>query len=259
MASRLTFYINFDEDLRYVLGRITHLDPAGIDYRIEQKGFDKNVILSVLKTKDKTEQKEVFTKYLKSFYKENEDNLRYVRDKYNEIWSEKSEYFFKTIRELMGEIDWKFENYSFLVSSFYSKASWGTSNNFAVWWKRDPATKHHMNAYELTLSHVFETIDKIYNKRPVEADKIWAIAEITAYFYVYREDKVASVLWPWIKDRAQKESAYDYFYNGSYKQLGKPAQDLYNIYTKKLPYKEYLKESIQIIDNYAVDYLNNPL
>ncbi len=159
----------------------------------------------------------------------------------------------------MGNIDWKFDIYSFLVSSFYSKASWGTSNQLAVWWKRDPKTKYYMNAYELILSHVFETVDHIYNKRPTEDDKIWAIAEITAYFYVYREADMVSNLWPWLKDRVQKETAYEHFYNGSYKQLGKPAEDLYNFYTKQLPYQDYLKEAIQYIDTYTVDYLNNPL
>lgn len=255
----LKFYIDYQEDFRYVLGRITHLDPAGIDYRVKQKGMDPEEIKKVLLAKSDQEKNELLDAYMKNVYKNIQKDLESTRDTYNAIWERKSELFFTNINKLMNNIDWKFNDYHFLVSSFYSKASWGTSNWLAVWWKRDPNLKHYMNGYELVLTHFFETIDILYNRRPIPDDKLWAIAEITAYFYVYREESIVNNLWPWLREDTSKETAYDHFYNGSYRQLGKPAEELFQIYEKRLAYPEYVKNSIECINKYSVEYLNNPL
>lgn len=243
----LKFYVNYEEDLEYTLFRITHLDPAGIDNRIAQKGLDKEIVLAVLDTQNQEEKKIIFDKYLKSFYEQNRDELITVAKKYQEIWDEKKEIFFSLITRQMGNIDWKHNEYLFLVSSFYSKASWGKSNKMGVWWKREPEKHWHMNGYELILTHFFETIDVLFEKRPVSNIHLWALAEIIAYILVYKEPKIINALWPNLKEPTRF----------SYPQLMNLIGDLIDIY-EKTDYKDYVIRSVEYIKKYPEDFLSKP-
>lgn len=243
----LKFYVNYEEDLEYTLSRITHLDPAGINYRITKKGLDKEIVLLVLNTQNQEEKRKIFNQYLKSFYEQNRNKLITVAKKYQEIWNEKRDIFFPLITGQMGNIDWKHKGYLFLVSSFYSKASWGTSNRMGVWWKREPEKHWYMNGYELILTHFFETIDVLFEKRPVSNIHLWALAEITAYISVYKEQKNIENLWPNLKEPERY----------SYPQLMNLIGDLTDIY-KKVDYRDYVVHSVEYIKKYPEDFLSKP-
>ncbi|MCJ7792804.1 MAG: hypothetical protein MUP45_02405 [Candidatus Marinimicrobia bacterium] len=243
----LKFYVNYEEDLEYTLSRLTHLDPAGIDYRIAQKGLDKEIVLSVLNTQNQEEKKIIFDQYLKSFYEQNKNKLITVAKKYQKIWDEKRDIFFPLITERMGNIDWKHKEYLFLVSSFYSKASWGKSNKMGVWWKREPEKHWYLNGYELILTHFFETVDVLFEKRPVSDIHLWALAEITAYILVYKEPKIIKTLWPNLSEPEKY----------SYHQLVKPIEDLSSLY-KNENYNDYVFNSVEYIKKFSSEFLSKP-
>lgn len=247
---KIKFHIDYEEDLENILFRITSFDPAGLDYRIEKKGLDEQVIKNVLKTDKPEEQIEMLDEYLRTVYKEIKPNLKSVKEKYEKIWKSKNDKFFKITTKLMGDIPWDFNEYLFLVSAFYSLVSWGQNNELAVWWKRSPGKYYFMNGYELILCHFFETIDHLYKKRPISDWHLWALAEITAHILTYKEERMISILWPHMNTLLETQINKD-FKKGSYPQLAPYSKKVYELYNKSSNYPQFVKKSLDYISKYS--------
>ncbi len=252
----IKFYIDYDEDLENILFRITSHDPAGLDNRIKEKGLDKEVVENMLAVEDFSKQKQILDKYLQEIYRNIRPELEKIEYQYENIWQEKSDQFFELTTSLMGDLDWDYGRYYFLISVFYSMASWGGTNKLAVWYKRDPQKYYHMNAYELVLSHFFETVDQIYKKRPVSDWHLWGLAEITAQILVYKEEKMVSSLWPKTNKLLQTPIGED-FKSGSYPQLAQPADKVFKIYNKTSDYEDYVKKSIAYIKKFSKEDISS--
>ena len=237
---KISFYLNYQEDLHSVFYRLISFDPAGLENRIKQKGFDSEFSKNFFKAQNKEQKLLILDNYLKDYYRGNKLQLEKVKNEYEEIWQKNTDSFFSIITKTMGGHKWNYRNYDFLVSSFYSRAQWGKGNKLAVWWKRSPKKYWHLNAYELILTHVFEVVDQIYEKRPVSDWHLWAIAESVAYILVYRKEELKSVLWPGLEEPK----------NFSYPQLIKHI----NYFEKKLrkfsSFDDFLKEAVCYIASF---------
>jgi len=237
---KISFYLDYQEDLHYIFSRLVSPDPAGLENRIKQKGFDSRFVNDFFKARDKKQKLSILDNYLKKYYLENQIGFEKVKTEYEKIWRKNSNFFFSTTTKIMGGHKWSYETYDFLVSSFFSRAQWGNGNKLAVWWKRSPNKYWYLNGYELILSHVFEVVDQIYKKRPVSDWHLWAIAESVAYILVYREGKLKSFLWP---DLEEPKSF-------SYPQLIKHVNYFENILKKTLNFDNFLKEAVCYITGF---------
>jgi hypothetical protein len=242
----IKFYLNYDEDLENILLRLTSLDPAGLDYRIKKKGLDKKVVEKILDIEDFLDQKQILDDYLEEVYKKIRPKLEKTEHQYEKIWQDKNDQFFQLATDLMGGFSWDYQRYYFLISAFYSMASWGGTNKLAVWYKRDPKKYYNLVAFQLLLSHFFETIDQVYKKRPVSDWHLWALAEISAHILVFKEEKMVSTFWPHM-DSLVETSIVEDFKSGSYPQLAQPAEKVYSIYKQTDDYQTYVKKIISYI------------
>ena len=106
-----------------------------------------------------------------------------------------------------------------------------------------------MNAFELLLTHFFESIDQKYKTRPIENWKIWALAEATAYILTYKVDSVRKAISPTLTEPS----------SFNYPQLLKPIADLSIIFENRNGFDDYIEKSVEYIQKYSVDELkNNP-
>ncbi len=245
---KIKFYIDSDEDLEYTLQRLKFLDPAGLKYRLKNSDIDKEIVKKMLLEKNEIKQKEIFKPYLESYYKKNLSKMKEIKKEYQKIWDKIAEKYFELTTNTMAPFPWKFDEYLFLVSSFYSRASWGTRNKLAVRWSRDPKKYFFLNGYELVLTHHFEIIDQIYKKRPLTNWYLWALAEISAYLITYKDNKVKKTLWPWLNIDPEKFS---------YPQLLKPIEDLESVFRKN-NYEGFTKEGIKYIRQYSKKEIKTP-
>lgn len=246
---KIDFYIDYEEDLRYVLARLTRLDPAGLENRLKDKEIDVGVAKDILNTSSEQEKLAILDKLLKEYYEKNLTAFEETQSEYQKIWEDRTDNFFSVVTEIMDSRNWKYNEYLFLVSSFFSRAQWGKGNKLAVWWKREPKKFWFLNGYELILSHVFEIVDQIYKERPISDWHIWALAESIAYILVYREEKVVKTLWPMLKEP-------DKF---SYPQLIKHIDHLNQVYKKSSVFDDFLKESVEYIKNYTEGEITKPV
>jgi len=253
---KIKFHINYKQDLENILSRITSFDPAGLDYRVEKKGLDKQVVKNILAANNQEKQKEILDKYLKRVYNEVEPDLKNVQEKYEEIWKQKNNTFFEILTRLMGDFPWGHDEYLFLISAFYSMVSWGGTNKLAVWWKRNPQKYYFMNGYELILSHFFETIDQLYEERPVSNWHLWALAEIIAHIFTFKEEKTVSKLWPQI-NTLLKTNIDENFIKGSYPQLAPFAKKVYKFYRISSDYQKFAEKSLNYISKYSKEELTH--
>ncbi len=253
--ARINFYIDYDEDLENILFRLTSVDPAGIDYRVKKKGLDKQVVESILAEEDFGKQEKILDEYLREVYKDIRADLERVELAYEKIWQDKEDDFFKLATEIMGDLPWDYSSYYFLISAFYSMASWGGTNKLAAWYKREPRKHYYMNGYELVLSHFFETIDRLYDKRPVSDWHIWALAEITAHILIFKEEKMISALWPQM-NALQETAIEDDFSESSYPHLASHAKKVWQIYQNRKDYKGYVNQGIDYIQEVSKGSLN---
>lgn len=244
---KINFYINFDEDLKYTLLRLSINDPAGLEYRLKNSGMDEARINKVIQTSSLNDKSELLKTYLGEYYSEHQTQMEKVGKRYQEIWKDKSTIFFTEVNKVCTPFKWKFSNYDFLTSAFYSHGSWGESNKFSVKWSRDPEIYYFMNGFELVLTHYFECIDQVYDKRPVEDWKIWALAEATAYILIYGNNPIRQLTFPNLIEPA----------HFSYPQLLKPIQDLKQVFSDRLNFKDYIKKSVDYIKAYSIEELKN--
>ena len=252
--ARIKFYIDYDEDLENILFRLTSVDPAGLDYRVKKKGLDKQVVESILAEEDFGKQEQILEEYLREVYKDIRADLEKVELVYEDIWQDKEDDFFKLSTEIMGDLPWDYDNYFFLISAFYSMASWGGTNQLAVWYKREPRKHYYMNGYELILSHFFETVDRLYDKRPVSDWHIWALAEITAHILTLKEEKMISSLWPQMNTLIDTPIEDD-ISKGSYPHLAEHAKKVWQIYQNRKGYDDYVNQSIDYIKDASKESL----
>lgn len=243
---KINFYINYKEDLNYVLKRLIGIDPAGKENRLRKINFDVKVFTQIEKAQTNEEKFRILDNYLKEFYKKHQKLLLKVKNHYQKIWDKLSPLFFNEVSTQMDGYPWKFKTYDFLVSSYFSRASWGTSNKLGVSWYRDPKKHYFMNAYELILTHYFEIVDQIYNKRPLSNWYLWALAEITACHLIYMESPIKNKFWPDLNINID---------NFGYKQLIKPIKDLHPHFTKRKSYKEYVEKGVGYIQKYSENYI----
>lgn len=246
---KIDFYVDYDEDLYYMLSRLTRLDPAGLENRLKDKEIDIRVVENIQSAPSEQEKTAILDKFLKDYYEKNSANFEKVKSKYFEIWEDKADTFFSVTTEIMGSRNWKYDNYLFLISSFFSRAQWGRGNRLAVWWKREPQKFWFLNGYELILSHVFEIIDQIHKERPISDWHIWALAESIAYILVYQEEKVKKALWPMLNEPNKF----------SYPQLMKHINKLSSSYKKSSNFDDFIKESVEYIKNYTEDEITKPV
>jgi hypothetical protein len=245
---KIDFCVDYDKDLQFVFARLTRLDPSVPEKRMKRFGNDFEVIKNILSAPNEEEKLALLDKFLKKFYEINSENLEKIRLEYQEIWKDKADTFFSIVTELMGSRKWKYDNYIFIIGSFYSRAQWGKGNVLATYWNREPHKYWHMNGYELILSHVFEIVDQIYEERPISNNHIWALAESIAYILIYREEKLKNTLWPSLEE----------IRGTSYPQLTKHLEYLTNSYKKSTNFDDFLKESVEYIKNFTENELTKP-
>jgi len=238
--------MDFEKDANYCFYRLFKgKDPAGIEKRLNSKKIDRNLYKEVLNEGDENKRKEMFIEYLRAVYDKKGTELRETAEEYNALWQNKQELFFRLIEE-RTETKWRYETYDFFVSAFFSRASWG-GRGFAVWCERGPRKYFHLNGYELCLSHHFEVIDNLFpRKRPLENIKIWALAEIAAWFLVYEEKQIVEKCFPHLLGCEIKMR--------SYPQLMPIMKKLRNGFKTK-NYLDWTKEGLELIENYPVKYL----
>jgi len=249
---KIIFHIDYQKDLDCVLRRLVDLDPAGLEYRLkEKKDLDRLVIKAILKEKKIEKKRGILDSFLTNYYRKNLTEMENVKERYQKIWEKRQKLFFSLVTEKMGGFTWKFNEYRFFVSSFYSRAAWGKSNNLAVWWKRKPEDQFHMNGYELILAHFFEIVDLIYkDKRPVSDWRLWALAEITAHLFIFKDFELTEAFWP---KRAgsilQKRLIGENFKLGSYPQLANLAEEVYLLFKENSNYEKYVRLAIECVND----------
>lgn len=246
---KINFCVDYEKDLQYVFARLTRLDPSIPEKRMKRFGSDIEIIKNILNAPSEEKKLALLDKFLKKFYEVNSESLEKIRLEYQEIWKDKTDTFFSLTTELMSAREWKYDNYVFVIGSFYSRAQWGKGNVLATYWKREPLKYWHMNGYELILSHVFELIDQVYEERPISNWHIWALAESIAYILIYREERLKTPLWPTLNESS----------NTSYPQLTKHIKYLSNSYKKSSNFDDFLKESVEYIKNFTEDEITKPI
>lgn len=247
-SPKIIFHIDYQKDLDYISRRLADFDPAGLEYRLkEKKDLDRLVVEAVLKEKESEKKREILDDFLSSYYQKNLSQMEEIKNRYKKIWAKKQGLFFPLVTKKMGNFPWAFDEYRFFVSSFYSRAAWGKSNNLAVWWRRKPENSYHMNGYELVLSHFFETVDQIYDdKRPVSDWHLWALAEITAHIVVFKISEVRDELWPQVEAYGNQPIEKN-FKKGSYPRLANFAKEVYLLFEENSDYEKYVRLAVDCV------------
>lgn len=243
---KLIFHLNFEDDLVHTLSRLNISDPAGLEYRLKNTGIDQDVAMKVLKS-DKIEKIKILRSYLENYYEVNQVKMNMVCEDYRSIWKEKDNLFFEVINNIFSPFNWRYDEYLFLISAFYSKSNWGDSNTLAIKWSRDPQTYYFMQGFELVIARTFETVDQIYETRPIDNWFIWAVAEATAYNIIYTDISLKRVF-----PKIQEPSTF------SYPQLLGPIKDLKMIFDNSNNIEQYIRKAIEHIKKYDLQYLKNP-
>ena len=97
-----------------------------------------------------------------------------------------------------------------------------------------------ITVHELLISHIFTIFERNFQKENLSDKQKWALAEISAWAITGLENKMLK-LWPWISEEEK------YPLNHNYPELYKLQKILRPRYEKKKNFKQFLKESIKII------------
>lgn len=244
-SPQIIFTIDFRNDLGATAHRLSSLDPYGIENRIREKGINPQVAMDVSEATTWEDKIQTLRPYMEQVYQEKDEAFRSRQAEYQEIWERIAPDFFRINQEVV-ELPWRFSEYRFYIAAFFSHASWGKNNLLAIWQQRIPNQFYFMNAYELFLTHHFEITDQIYPKRPVSDNHIWSLAEISAFFLTFKTPEFKDKLWP----QASQEVP-------GYKQLIKPAKDLYPVFSSAKDYTDWTQKGIHYIKTYSQEDLTS--
>lgn len=249
-APKLTFYIDFEEDCEYVYKRLfVKHDSAGLENRLKKRNIDPLFIEKIKSSKSEEEAKAVFREFMLQYYREHIEKLRSVADQYKSIWQSKEAFFFEKVTGLMGNIPWKYSEYRFLVSAFFSRVTRGESNRLGIWYEWDPQEKSYLVGHELVLKHFYEVVDQLYpSARPVSDWHIWALVEIMGVFIVYGNETLKKELWPHAPGLEMLET-------WTYPQLNPLAHELLPIFKQEKDFSKYVSSSIALVSKYTEEKL----
>lgn len=234
---KLKFTLDKSYDLEMIYW-ILKKYPSKLDWLAKSIGIDLELAKEIQKSARRKNIK-LLNSLVNNKYQILLPYLKKTLKLYQKSWDEINKEFFEETQRITG-YPWKYKVYFCVLSPFHKGvSSWG-GNKIIRTWQENPYTMRKITAHELLISHIFAIFEKNFQKENLTDKEKWAISEISVWAITGLEKKMLK-FWPWISEEEK------YPLNHNYLELYKLQKILRPKYEKKKNFKEFLKESTEII------------